>query len=161
MRYCKYFCISSIVSSSLSTQTGAALLLQCLAGSLASTVLVTTYLEVLPQHRLFMKGCNGCNVKHITQTTGAQIYFPDPNSPQDKSTVQIQGNIQSACLAWQYLMVSIACMCVLFINIRLLKRIALNSLGSAMALAKYSLHMQIPHVWYLSCCCNSKICYKV
>ncbi|XP_026232935.1 protein bicaudal C homolog 1-like [Anabas testudineus] len=85
-------------------KTGAALLLQCLAGSLASTVLVTTYLEVLPQHRLFMKGCNGCNVKHITQTTGAQIYFPDPNSPQDKSTVQIQGNIQSACLAWQYLM---------------------------------------------------------
>uniref|UniRef100_A0AAQ6IDE7 K Homology domain-containing protein n=1 Tax=Anabas testudineus TaxID=64144 RepID=A0AAQ6IDE7_ANATE len=99
-------CKTTVVvrGSHSAVKTGAALLLQCLAGSLASTVLVTTYLEVLPQHRLFMKGCNGCNVKHITQTTGAQIYFPDPNSPQDKSTVQIQGNIQSACLAWQYLM---------------------------------------------------------
>lgn len=52
-----------------------------------------------------MKGRNGSNIKHITQRTGAQIHFPDPNSPQKKSTVYIQGTIESVCLARQYLMV--------------------------------------------------------
>ncbi|KAK1905342.1 Protein bicaudal C like 1-B [Dissostichus eleginoides] len=50
------------------------------------------------------EGRNGSNIKHITQRTGAQIHFPDPNSPQKKSTVYIQGTIESVCLARQYLM---------------------------------------------------------
>lgn len=87
------------------TQRGTALLLEHLAGSLASTISVTTHLDIAPQHHLFMKGRNGSNIKHITQRTGAQIHFPDPNAPQKKSTVYIQGTIESVCLARQYLMV--------------------------------------------------------
>ncbi|KAM3606554.1 uncharacterized protein V6R79_018614 [Siganus canaliculatus] len=83
---------------------GTAMLLEHLAGSLASTISVTTHLDIAPQHHLFMKGRNGSNIKHITQRTGAQIHFPDPNSPQKKSTVYIQGTIESVCLARQYLM---------------------------------------------------------
>lgn len=83
---------------------GTALLLEHLAGSLASTISVTTHLDIAPQHHLFMKGRNGGNIKHITQRTGAQIHFPDLNSPQKKSTVYIQGTIESVCLARQYLM---------------------------------------------------------
>uniref|UniRef100_A0A8C6TAM9 BicC family RNA binding protein 1a n=1 Tax=Neogobius melanostomus TaxID=47308 RepID=A0A8C6TAM9_9GOBI len=83
---------------------GTALLLEHLAGSLASTISVTTHLDIAPQHHLFMKGRNGSNIKHITQRTGAQIHFPDLNSPQKKSTVYIQGTIESVCLARQYLM---------------------------------------------------------
>ncbi|XP_077470152.1 protein bicaudal C homolog 1-like [Stigmatopora argus] len=83
---------------------GTALLLEHLAGSLVSTISVTTHLDIAPQHHLFMKGRNGSNIKHITQRTGAQIHFPDPNGPQKKSTVYIQGTIESVCLARQYLM---------------------------------------------------------
>lgn len=83
---------------------GTVLLLEHLAGSLASTISVTTHLDIAPQHHLFMKGRNGSNIKHITQRTGAQIHFPDPNSPQKKSTVYVQGTIESVCLARQYLM---------------------------------------------------------
>ncbi|XP_053730314.1 protein bicaudal C homolog 1-like [Synchiropus splendidus] len=83
---------------------GTALLLEHLVGSLASTISVTTHLDIAPQHHLFMKGRNGSNIKHITQRTGAQIHFPDPNCPQKKSTVYIQGTIDSVCLARQYLM---------------------------------------------------------
>lgn len=83
---------------------GTALLLEHLAGSLASTISVTTHLDIAPQHHLFMKGRNGSNIKHITQRTGAQIHFPDLNSPQKKSTVYIQGTIEAVCLARQYLM---------------------------------------------------------
>ncbi|XP_074532178.1 protein bicaudal C homolog 1 [Halichoeres trimaculatus] len=83
---------------------GTALLLEHLAGSLANTISVTTHLDIAPQHHLFMKGRNGSNIKHITQRTGAQIHFPDPNGPQKKSTVYIQGTIESVCLARQYLM---------------------------------------------------------
>lgn len=86
-------------------QRGTALLLEHLAGSLASTISVTTHLDIAPQHHLFMKGRNSSNIKHITQRTGAQIHFPDPNGPQKKSTVYIQGTIESVCLARQYLMV--------------------------------------------------------
>lgn len=45
---------------------GTALLLEHLAGSLASTISVTTHLDIAPQHHLFMKGRNGSNIKHIT-----------------------------------------------------------------------------------------------
>uniref|UniRef100_A0A8C5E1P7 SAM domain-containing protein n=1 Tax=Gouania willdenowi TaxID=441366 RepID=A0A8C5E1P7_GOUWI len=83
---------------------GTALLLEHLAGSLASTISITSHLDIAPQHHLFMKGRNGSNIKHIIQRTGAQIHFPDPNSPQKKSTVYIQGTIESVCLARQYLM---------------------------------------------------------
>ncbi|CAF89224.1 unnamed protein product, partial [Tetraodon nigroviridis] len=84
---------------------GTALLLEHLTGSLASSISVSTHLDIAPQHHLFMKGRNSSNIKHITQRTGAQIHFPDPNSPQKKSTVYIQGSIESVCLARQYLMV--------------------------------------------------------
>ncbi|CAL1577669.1 unnamed protein product [Knipowitschia caucasica] len=91
-------------NNSHAVKRGTALLLEHLAGSLANTISVTTHLDIAPQHHLFMKGRNGSNIKHITQRTGAQIHFPDPNSPQKKSTVYIQGTIESVCLARQYLM---------------------------------------------------------
>lgn len=83
---------------------GTAMLLEHLAGSLASAIPVTTQLDIAAQHHLFMMGRNGSNIKHIMQRTGAQIHFPDPNNPQKKSTVYLQGTIESVCLARQYLM---------------------------------------------------------
>ncbi|KAF7662241.1 hypothetical protein LDENG_00241290 [Lucifuga dentata] len=91
-------------NNTTAVKRGTALLLEHLAGSLASTITVSTHLDIAPQHHLFMMGRNGSNIKHITQRTGAQIHFPDPNSPQKKSTVYIQGTIESVCLARQYLM---------------------------------------------------------
>uniref|UniRef100_A0A8C5MHG2 BicC family RNA binding protein 1 n=1 Tax=Leptobrachium leishanense TaxID=445787 RepID=A0A8C5MHG2_9ANUR len=83
---------------------GTALLLEHLAGSLASAIPVSTQLDIAAQHHLFMMGRNGGNIKHIMQRTGAQIHFPDPNNPLKKSTVYLQGTIESVCLARQYLM---------------------------------------------------------
>ncbi|KAM9809648.1 protein bicaudal C homolog 1-A-like isoform 1-T1 [Syngnathus typhle] len=91
-------------SQNNAVKRGTALLLEHLAGSLVSTISVSTHLDIAPQHHLFMKGRNGSNIKHIAQRTGAQIHFPDPNAPQKKSTVYIQGTIESVCLARQYLM---------------------------------------------------------
>ncbi|XP_062320261.1 protein bicaudal C homolog 1-B-like [Osmerus eperlanus] len=83
---------------------GTAILLEHLTGSLAGAISVSTHLDIAPQHHLFMMGRNGSNIKHITQRTGAQVHFPDPNSPQKKSTVYIQGTIESVCSARQHLM---------------------------------------------------------
>ncbi|CAB1343736.1 unnamed protein product [Coregonus sp. 'balchen'] len=91
-------------NNSSAVKRGTAMLLEHLAGSLAGAISVSTHLDIAPQHHLFMMGRNGSNIKHITQRTGAQIHFPDPNSPQKKSTVYIQGVIESVCLARQYLM---------------------------------------------------------
>ncbi|KAJ3610353.1 hypothetical protein NHX12_022445, partial [Muraenolepis orangiensis] len=91
-------------NNTTAVKRGTALLLEHLAGSLASAMSVSTHLDIAPQHHLFMMGRNGGNIKHIIQRTGAQIHFPDPNSPQKKSTVYIQGTIESVCLARQYLM---------------------------------------------------------
>ncbi|GAB1295211.1 Protein bicaudal C homolog 1 [Apodemus speciosus] len=83
---------------------GTAMLLEHLAGSLASAIPVSAQLDIAAQHHLFMMGRNGSNIKHIMQRTGAQIHFPDPSNPQKKSTVYLQGTIESVCLARQYLM---------------------------------------------------------
>ncbi|XP_067908579.1 protein bicaudal C homolog 1-like isoform X2 [Heterodontus francisci] len=83
---------------------GTAMLLEHLAGSLGSAIPVSTQLDIAPQHHLFMMGRNGNNIKHIMQRAGAQIHFPDPSNPQKKSTVYLQGTIESVCLARQYLM---------------------------------------------------------
>lgn len=89
----------------VSLQRGTAVLLEHLVGSLASAITVSTQLDIAPQHHLFMMGRNGSNIKHIMQRTGAQVHFPDPNCPQKKSTIYVQGTIDSVCLARQYLMV--------------------------------------------------------
>ncbi|CAJ0952290.1 unnamed protein product [Ranitomeya imitator] len=86
---------------------GTALLLEHLAGSLANAIPVSTQLDIAAQHHLFMMGRNGGNIKHIMQRTGAQIHFPDPNNPLKKSTVYLQGTIESVCLARQYLMLPV------------------------------------------------------
>lgn len=120
-----FFVVMQISSlSSCFTQRGTALLLEHLAGSLASTISVTTHLDIAPQHHLFMKGRNGSNIKHITQRTGAQIHFPDPNNPQKKSTVYIQGTIDSVCLARQYLMVRTFSVCL--IGVQRLEKLFVN-----------------------------------
>uniref|UniRef100_A0A6J0UBB8 Protein bicaudal C homolog 1 n=1 Tax=Pogona vitticeps TaxID=103695 RepID=A0A6J0UBB8_9SAUR len=91
-------------NNSSAVKEGTAMLLEHLAGSLASAIPVSTQLDIAAQHHLFMMGRNGSNVKHIMQRTGAQIHFPDPSNPQKKSTVYLQGTIESVCLARQYLM---------------------------------------------------------
>lgn len=90
------------------------MLLEHLAGSLASAIPVSTQLDIAAQHHLFMMGRNGSNIKHIMQRTGAQIHFPDPSNPQKKSTVYLQGTIESVCLARQYLMVGLLILVLLF-----------------------------------------------
>ncbi|XP_066522193.1 protein bicaudal C homolog 1-like isoform X2 [Hoplias malabaricus] len=91
-------------NNAVAVKRGTAVLLEHLAGSLASAITVSTQLDIAPQHHLSMMGRNGSNIKHIMQRTGAQVHFPDPNCPQKKSTVYIQGSIDSVCLARQYLM---------------------------------------------------------
>ncbi|XP_034148817.1 protein bicaudal C homolog 1 isoform X2 [Esox lucius] len=83
---------------------GTAVLLDHLTGSLSSAVPVSTQLDIAPQHHLFMMGRNGSNIKQIMQTTGAQVHFPEPNNPLRKTTVYIQGTVDSVCLARHYLM---------------------------------------------------------
>ncbi|TRY58137.1 hypothetical protein DNTS_014182 [Danionella cerebrum] len=91
-------------NNAVAVKRGTAVLLEHLAGNLASAITISTQLDIAPQHHLFMMGRNGSNIKHIMQRTGAQIHFPDPNCPQKKSTVYLQGTIDSVCLARQYLM---------------------------------------------------------
>uniref|UniRef100_A0A672K163 BicC family RNA binding protein 1 n=1 Tax=Sinocyclocheilus grahami TaxID=75366 RepID=A0A672K163_SINGR len=91
-------------NNAAAVKRGTAVLLEHLVGSLASAITVSTQLDIAPQHHLFMMGRNGSNIKHIMQRTGAQVHFPDPNCPQKKSTVYVQGTIDSVCLARQYLM---------------------------------------------------------
>ncbi|XP_052475908.1 protein bicaudal C homolog 1-B-like isoform X3 [Carassius gibelio] len=86
---------------------GTALLLEHLAGSLASSVLVSTQLDIAPQHHNFLLGRNGANVKNISQNTGAHIHFPELNTHStltSRSSVYIQGSIDAVCAARQQLM---------------------------------------------------------
>ncbi|XP_059374780.1 protein bicaudal C homolog 1-B-like [Carassius carassius] len=86
---------------------GTALLLEHLAGSLASSVLVSTQLDIAPQHHNFLLGRNGANVKNISQSTGAHIHFPELNTHStltSRSSVYIQGSIDAVCAARQQLM---------------------------------------------------------
>ncbi|XP_035255332.1 protein bicaudal C homolog 1-like [Anguilla anguilla] len=85
-------------------KTGTALLLEHLTGGLGGAVSVSTHLDIAPQHHLFLMGRNGGNVRHVTQSTGAQLHFPDPSSPHKKSAVYLQGSVESVCLARQHLM---------------------------------------------------------
>ncbi|KAL0964705.1 hypothetical protein UPYG_G00327830 [Umbra pygmaea] len=87
-----------------SVKRGTAVLLDHLVGSLSSATTVSTQLDIAPQHHLFMMGRNGSNIKHIMQTTGAQVHFPEANNPLRKTTVYIQGTIDAVCLARHYLM---------------------------------------------------------
>ncbi|XP_051958460.1 LOW QUALITY PROTEIN: protein bicaudal C homolog 1-like [Xyrauchen texanus] len=91
-------------NNAAAVKRGTAVLLEHLTGNLASAITVSTQLDIAPQHHLFMMGRNGSNIKHIMQRTGAQVHFPDPNCLQKKSTIYVQGNIDSVCLARQYLM---------------------------------------------------------
>uniref|UniRef100_UPI00398F478E protein bicaudal C homolog 1-like isoform X2 n=1 Tax=Pristiophorus japonicus TaxID=55135 RepID=UPI00398F478E len=91
-------------NNTAAVKEGTAMLLEHLAGSLGSAIPISTQLDIAPQHHLFMMGRNGNNIKHIMQRAGAQIHFPDPSNPQKKSTVYLQGSIESVCLARQYLM---------------------------------------------------------
>ncbi|KAJ8013679.1 hypothetical protein DPEC_G00032300 [Dallia pectoralis] len=85
-------------------KSGTSVLLDHLTGGLSSAVSVSTQLDIAPQHHLFMMGRNGCNIKQIMQTTGAQVHFPEPNNPLRKTTIYIQGTVDSVCLARHYLM---------------------------------------------------------
>uniref|UniRef100_A0A672S135 BicC family RNA binding protein 1 n=1 Tax=Sinocyclocheilus grahami TaxID=75366 RepID=A0A672S135_SINGR len=76
-------------------------------GSLASSVLVSTQLDIAPQHHNFLLGRNGANVKNISQHTGAHIHFPELNTHNthtSRSVVYIQGSIDAVCVARQQLM---------------------------------------------------------
>ncbi|XP_055028144.1 protein bicaudal C homolog 1-B isoform X4 [Misgurnus anguillicaudatus] len=89
---------------------GTALLLEHLAGSLASSVLVSTQLDIAPQHHLFLLGRNGANIRLISQRTGAHIQFPELNThshsptPTSRSAIYIQGSIDAVYAARQQLM---------------------------------------------------------
>uniref|UniRef100_A0A8C9REQ1 BicC family RNA binding protein 1 n=1 Tax=Scleropages formosus TaxID=113540 RepID=A0A8C9REQ1_SCLFO len=107
-QHSRLYGITAVVKGSQSNlaavKRGTALLLEHLAGSLANTISVTTHMDIAPQHHLFIMGRSSSNVKHIMQRTGAQIHFPDPSSPQKRSSVYLQGTIDSVCLARQYIM---------------------------------------------------------
>lgn len=94
-------------NNSSGVKRGTALLLEHLAGSLASSVLVSTQLDIAPQHHHFLLGRNGANIKLISQRTGAHIHFPEispHNSNANRSAVYIQGSIDAVCAARQQIM---------------------------------------------------------
>ncbi|MCI4382345.1 hypothetical protein PGIGA_G00013840 [Pangasianodon gigas] len=97
-------------SNAAAVRRGAALLLDHLAGSMSSSVTVSTQLDIAPQHHLSLLGRNAANLKHISQRTGAHIHFPDPSTPSHthahtrRSSVYIQGSIDAVCDARQQLM---------------------------------------------------------
>uniref|UniRef100_A0A3B4D8X2 SAM domain-containing protein n=1 Tax=Pygocentrus nattereri TaxID=42514 RepID=A0A3B4D8X2_PYGNA len=97
-------------SNAAAVKRGTALLLDHLAGSMAGSVLVSTQLDIAPQHHLALLGRNGANLKHITQRTGAHIHFPDHSTHSHaqgharRSTVYIQGSVEAVCDARQQLM---------------------------------------------------------
>ncbi|XP_056332799.1 protein bicaudal C homolog 1-B isoform X2 [Danio aesculapii] len=94
-------------NNSSGVKRGTALLLEHLAGSLASSVLVSTQLDIAPQHHHFLLGRNGANIKLISQRTGAHIHFPEispHNSNASRSAVYIQGSIDAVCAARQQIM---------------------------------------------------------
>uniref|UniRef100_A0A672QPS9 BicC family RNA binding protein 1 n=1 Tax=Sinocyclocheilus grahami TaxID=75366 RepID=A0A672QPS9_SINGR len=95
---------------------GTALLLEHLAGSLASSVLVSTQLDIAPQHHNFLLGRNGANVKNISQRTGAHIHFPEHNTHTSRSAIYIQGSIDAVCAARQQLMVWQQFVCIFSIQ---------------------------------------------
>lgn len=105
---CNCRSISRVLTYLCVFQRGTALLLEHLAGSLASSVLVSTQLDIAPQHHNFLLGRNGANVKNISQRTGAHIHFPELNTHNthtSRSAVYIQGSIDAVCAARQQLMV--------------------------------------------------------
>nr|XP_039252498.1 protein bicaudal C homolog 1-like [Styela clava] len=65
---------------------------------------VTTQIEIAPQHHAYMLSKAGLNVTTIMQSTGARVIFPDPNALPKKSTVYINGTIESVILARHKLM---------------------------------------------------------
>ncbi|XP_072546701.1 protein bicaudal C homolog 1-B [Salminus brasiliensis] len=97
-------------SNAAAVKRGTALLLDHLAGSMAGSVMVSTQLDIAPQHHLALLGRNGANLKHISQRTGAHIHFPDPSTHSHthnnarRSAVYIQGSIDAVCDARQQLM---------------------------------------------------------
>ncbi|TRY60487.1 hypothetical protein DNTS_028916 [Danionella cerebrum] len=79
------------------------LLLEHLAGALAGSVLVSTLLDIAPQHHHFLMGRNGANIKLISQRTGAHIQFPELGTHSSRSAVYIQGSMEAVCAARQQL----------------------------------------------------------
>lgn len=98
-------CVKGLHSDPFSVRDAVLKVLEHLTGTVPVTVHVTTQMEVDPKHHVFIFGRNGCNVKKITQSTGASIHFPDPNDPNmRKSTVTITGSIEAAVTAKVYLL---------------------------------------------------------
>ncbi|XP_069570241.1 protein bicaudal C homolog 1-like [Brachyistius frenatus] len=85
-------------------RTGAALLMEQLAGGLASTISVSTYLDIAPNVHRFVKGQNNSNVKDIGHKTGAQVHFPESDSAHRNHTVYIQGSLEAVWTARRHLL---------------------------------------------------------
>ncbi|KAK7901900.1 hypothetical protein WMY93_018669 [Mugilogobius chulae] len=82
---------------------GTALLLEHLAGSLASTISVTTHLDIAPQHHLFMKDATQQHQAHNPENRSSDT-LPRPQQPAEEVHRLHPGTIESVCLARQYLM---------------------------------------------------------
>lgn len=82
-------------------KTGVQTLMNHVAGA---QLPVTTQIEIAPQHHAYMLSKTGMNINTIIQSTGARIIFPDPNALPKKSTVYVNGSIESVLLARHKLM---------------------------------------------------------
>lgn len=107
-------------AQSLTLQLGISHLLNLLTGGsrqFASTpALIET--EIAAQHHAFVMGRANCNLRHITQLTGAVVSFPEPTAtyynmptptassmPNKRSNVKIRGrNFESVYKGWLELM---------------------------------------------------------
>ncbi|XP_035388910.1 protein bicaudal C homolog 1-B [Electrophorus electricus] len=95
-------------SNTAAVKRATALLLDHLAGPLASSVLVSSQLEVSPQHQPTLLGSSA--LRRITQLTDAHIHFPELPAASHKhphlphSTLYIHGTIDAVCEARKQLM---------------------------------------------------------
>ncbi|XP_069508714.1 protein bicaudal C homolog 1-A-like isoform X2 [Ambystoma mexicanum] len=79
------------------------LLIELLVGPDVS-VIVSTQLDITLQQHLFLIGQNGAHILNIMQATQAQVIFPDPSYMQPKTTLLMQGTIDSIYMAKQQLL---------------------------------------------------------
>ncbi|XP_069055313.1 protein bicaudal C homolog 1-A-like [Pleurodeles waltl] len=67
-------------------------------------VVVSTQLDITLQQHIFLIGQNGAHILNIIQATQAQLIFPDPSYLQPKTTLIVQGTIDSVYMAKQQLL---------------------------------------------------------
>nr|XP_005989418.1 PREDICTED: protein bicaudal C homolog 1-B-like [Latimeria chalumnae] len=104
--------VKGLQGNSSAVKKATMLLMELLVGPELSAS-VSTQLDITPQQHLFLMGQSGANIISIMQTTQTQLIFPEPICLQAKTTLLIQGTVDSVCMAKQQLLDSLP-VCLMF-----------------------------------------------